>query len=189
MSEVVADESVSARYDRLSAALGETVAAVPDGRWEEPSPCAGWTARDVVRHLVDVHRTFVEVAGGQLEEVPAVGDDPVAAWDAVRSAVSGMLSDPAYAEAEYDGPFGRARWGESIDMFLCFDLVVHRWDLARACGLDEQLPPQDVQFVRKRTEQLGDNLRREGVCGPELTPPEDVDDQTRLLAFLGRRAW
>ncbi|GAA0741789.1 maleylpyruvate isomerase N-terminal domain-containing protein [Dactylosporangium roseum] len=27
--------------------------AAPDG-WDRPSPCPGWAARDVVRHLVEV---------------------------------------------------------------------------------------------------------------------------------------
>ena len=35
------------------------VVVVPDGRWTNPSPCEGWSARDVVRHLVDVHGHFL----------------------------------------------------------------------------------------------------------------------------------
>jgi hypothetical protein len=42
--------------------------------------------------------------------------------------------------------------------------------------------------VQRRAEELGDTLRSEGVCGPALEPPADADEQTRLLAFLGRRA-
>ena len=39
------------------------------------------------------------------------------------------------------------------------------------------------------TEQFADAMRGPGAFGPELTPPEGADTQTRLLAFLGRQAW
>jgi hypothetical protein len=35
---------------------------------------------------------------------------------------------------------------------------------------------------------MGDAMRGPGAFGPELEAPEDADEQTRLLAFLGRRA-
>jgi len=31
-------------------------------------------------------------------------------------------------------------------------------------------------------------LRADGMFGPPVDVPDDADDQTRLLAFLGRRA-
>jgi hypothetical protein len=32
-------------------------------------------------------------------------------------------------------------------------------------------------------------MRRPGFFGPELTPPDGADEQTRMLAFLGRAPW
>ena len=43
----------SQRYARLADAFAAKIAAVPDDRWACPSPCEGWTARDVVRHVID----------------------------------------------------------------------------------------------------------------------------------------
>jgi uncharacterized protein (TIGR03083 family) len=47
------------------AALIEDLEGLDDARWEEPSLCRGWTAHDVVAHLVDTARTtrFGFVAG------------------------------------------------------------------------------------------------------------------------------
>lgn len=36
---------------------------------------------------------------------------------------------------------------------------------------------------------MGEAMRGPGAFGPELTPPEGADAQTRLLAFVGRRSW
>ncbi|MER6910355.1 maleylpyruvate isomerase family mycothiol-dependent enzyme [Streptomyces sp. NPDC000594] len=39
------------------AALIDDLARLDEGRWEEPSLCAGWTVHDVVAHLIDTART------------------------------------------------------------------------------------------------------------------------------------
>jgi len=74
-----------------------------------------------------------------------------------------------------------------VNRFLCFDLVVHGWDLARAQGLDDAIAPDDIARVRAHAEAFGDALRSPGAFGPEVAAPSDADDQARLLAFLGRR--
>ncbi|NEU34456.1 TIGR03086 family protein, partial [bacterium LRH843] len=48
---------------------------------------------------------------------------------------------------------------------------------------------EELDLARERAAFFGDNIRRDGVCPVELTPPDGADEQTRLLAFLGRRAW
>jgi uncharacterized protein (TIGR03083 family) len=39
-------------YRRAQDGLDAMLAAVPADRWEAPSPCAGWTVRDVAGHLI-----------------------------------------------------------------------------------------------------------------------------------------
>ncbi|RCV59834.1 TIGR03086 family metal-binding protein, partial [Marinitenerispora sediminis] len=152
-------------------------------------PCEGWTARDVVRHVVQTQGMFLGLVGRELGEVPSVDDDPAAAWRAASAVVRADLDVPERASAEFEGQLGRMTFEQSVERFLCFDLVVHRWDLARAAGLDERLPADEVRWVHGLVAGFGDALRGERVCGPELTPPEGADEQTRLLAFLGRRSW
>lgn len=181
--------TISQRYARLAAAFGDKVARVPDDRWANPSPCEGWSARDVVRHVVETHGLFLGLVGRALGEIPSVDDDPVAAFDAARKIVQADLDDPSRAHETFEGMMGTMRFEESIDRFICFDLVVHGWDLARAAGLDERIDAAEVGRVLAAAPGFGDALRGPGVCGPELSPPADADEQTRMLAFLGRRSW
>jgi uncharacterized protein (TIGR03086 family) len=178
--------TVADRYRRLSADLTRTIEQVPSDRWGSPSPCEGWTALDLARHLVDVHGMFLGLVGRKLGPAPSVDEDVLAAWRAANGQLQADLDDPARAGAEFDGFFGRTTFAAAVERFVCFDLLVHRWDLARATGLDERLEPTEVAQLWAAVEGFGDTLRTEGVCGPAIEPPPDADEQTRLLCFLGR---
>jgi uncharacterized protein (TIGR03086 family) len=179
---------ISDRYRRLAGDFADKIANVPDDRWDAPSPCPDWKARDVVQHVVDTQGMFLGFVGKELGSIPSVDDDPGAAWDAARAKTQRELDDPELAGAEFDGFFGRTRFDEAVDRFLNFDLVVHGWDLARATGLDETIAPDDIARVREKAEGFGDAMRSPQAFGPELEAPPGADEQTRLLAFLGRRA-
>jgi uncharacterized protein (TIGR03086 family) len=181
-------EAVADRYRRLAAVITERVDAVPDDRWESPSPCEEWTARGVVGHLVDTSEMFLGLIGREAPPHPSVADDPAAAWAVVRDGVQAALDDPDAAGSEYDGVFGRTTFATTIDRFGCFDLLIHRWDLSVATGLDTTLEADEVQKVLGEVDRLGDALRSPGVCKDPLPVAGDADPQTRLLALLGRRA-
>lgn len=186
-------ESIADRYRRRAALVADTIAAVPSSAWSDPSPCEGWTARDVVRHLVETQGMFAGMVGRELEPGPSVDDDPAGAWAAGSGQTQTALDDPDLAAVEFDGVTGRSSFAAATDRFLSLDLVAHRWDLATAAGLDSAIPPVDLDLmeeaVRLMSEQPGEMMRQGGAFGPELDPPADADRQTTLLAFLGRKAW
>ncbi len=179
---------IADRYRRLSDEFASTVAGVPDDAWANPSPCDEWTARDVVRHAVDTQGMFLGFIGGELGPIPSVDDNPGAAWDAARARVQAALDDPRQAGAAFDGFFGRTTFAAAVDRFLNSDLVIHRWDLARATGQDDTIDPTDAERVLTVAREFGDAFRSPGVCGPEVPVPADADVQTRLLGFYGRAA-
>ncbi|TDQ50752.1 TIGR03086 family metal-binding protein [Actinorugispora endophytica] len=177
---------ISERYDALATEFTRRVEAVaPDG-WDAPSPCAGWSARDVLRHVIESHTAMPGYAGLSVALAGSVEDDPRAAWAEARDAMRKLLGDPALASREYEGHFGRTSLQATVDRFLGFDLLVHAWDIARATGQDETLPAAEVARVRADALALGDSLRMEGVCGPEVPVPDGASEQDRLLALLGR---
>jgi uncharacterized protein (TIGR03086 family) len=179
-------EDVTERYRRLAVTLTARIEGVPGDAWSNPTPCAQWTARDLVGHLVDVHGRFQQLVGRTLVEHPAVEEDPVAAWAAVRDQMQADLDDPARVDEEYDGRFGRSTFGASVDGFVNFDLVVHGWDLARATGQDDTIEPQDVQRVEGQVDAMGDVMRENGVIADPVDPAPDASAQDRLMNSLGR---
>ena len=186
-------ESIADRYRRRAAHMTETVAAVASDRWEISTPCEEWTARDLVRHLVDTQAMFAGFIDRSFEPGPSLADDPLGAWIAARDQTQAALDDPAVAALEFDGFTGRSTFESAADRFLSFDLVAHRWDLARAAGIDEQIPPDDLAAlqvaIEEMSETMGQAMRSPGAFGPELEPPGGADQQTRVLAFIGRRSW
>jgi uncharacterized protein (TIGR03086 family) len=178
---------ISERYARHADAVAATIAAVPEDRWSAASPCAGWTARDVVDHLVEVHGMFLALVGRRPEPGPA---DPAGAFAHVRAIVQADLEDPDRADATYAGMFGTTTFARSVDGFVTLDLIVHRWDLGTAAGLDVEIPADEIDGILALVEQMPAEVREAGtVFGPALTPPEGADDQTRVLAAIGRKSW
>lgn len=182
-------EAVASRYRRLAGLFTAAVEQVDGTAWERPSPCEGWTARDVVRHVAETQRDLLDRVGLAPDdrELP---DDPVAAWDLVRGWVATVLAEPERAGLIYESYFGPTTVAETLDTFYCSDLAIHRWDLARAAGLadHEEMPADEVARLTQDYRKLGESLRSPGVCGPpvELDTP-DPTEQDRLLAFLGRQ--
>lgn len=180
-------ESTADRYRRLAGVLTERIQAVPPQKWDIPSTCDGWTVRDVVRHLIDTERSSLAPVGLSISDGPSVDDDPAAAWIHTRDGMQEILDDPARADLEYDGHFGRTNLASSMGSFYSLDLIVHAWDIAHPTGLDDAIADQDLDFVVGFIEQMGENIRMDGVCGPAVEVPESADRQARVLAQLGRR--
>lgn len=179
--------AVADRYRRLAAAMTDRVAAVPQDRWSSASPCEQWTARELVGHLVEVHGMFLGLVGRSLRPGPDVAEDPLGAWSSARDQIQADLDDPDRAAAEFDGFSGRSTFALAVDRFVCFDLNIHGWDLARATAQDERIDPAELPRLWQTAESFGDAIRSENVCGPAVDVPADAPEQDRLLAFLGRR--
>jgi uncharacterized protein (TIGR03086 family) len=181
--------AVSDRYRKNAAAFTARVASVPPDKWAAQSPCDEWKARDVVGHVVNSSERFLGFAGQSLPHGPSVDDDPLGAWTNARDAVQHGLDDPAIAQAEYDGMWGKATFEQGVNRFLAADLVVHSWDLARATGGDERLDLDEVRTIRASFDGFDPKMfRSPGAFGPELDAPPGADEQTKFLAFVGRRA-
>ncbi|MAT04295.1 MAG: TIGR03086 family protein [Acidimicrobiaceae bacterium] len=182
------------RFRRVGAGFTETIAAVGDEAWSNPSPCDGWTARDVVGHLVDwipgpgVLLGVYDIDAGP---IAPVDDDPIGAWTAVRDAVQAGLDDPETAQRVEDcGPLGPQSFESAVNAICIGDVLIHTWDLARAAGLPVELDADEVARqltgVTMIPPEIDAAMRASGHFGPRIGVPDDADPTTRLLAFYGR---
>ncbi len=179
---------ISDRYRRLAAAFADTIAAVPDDRWASPSPCPDWTARDVVGHVVSTQAMFLGLVGREMPEGPTVEDDPAAAWAHASAIVHADLEVPDRAATTFEGFGGTTTFEAAVDRFLNFDLVVHRWDLARATGGDESIADAEAERVIAGVATFGDAIRNPQACGPEVSVDPGANLATRMLGLVGRQA-
>jgi uncharacterized protein (TIGR03086 family) len=179
---------IADRYRKASSQFGQRARQVPAEAWDNPAPCEGWVARDVVRHLVEWPSDFFfDRWGVPHPDAPAVDDDPVGAWRAVDEAFKGALDDPVIAQRVLDDlPMGSMSFEQAVDMILTDDVFLHTWDLARATGLDETLDPDEVHRMYVGMLPHDEMLRSSGHYGPRVEVPDDADEQTKLLAFIGR---
>jgi uncharacterized protein (TIGR03086 family) len=179
---------IADRYRTVAADFTARAEAVPADAWDRPSPCAGWTARDVVQHLADSARNFLGRVGIELPaDMPTAKDDPLGTWRATRDAVQAALDDAEVASREYDSPMGTSSLEKGIGFFGIGDVLVHTWDLCRATGQDVTLNPDEVHRLFSAMEPMDAMMRQGTAFGPKVTVPDDADEQTKLIAFTGRQ--
>ena len=166
--------------DRFTATVDSTT------DWSAASPCEGWSAADVVDHVVDTERQFFETHGAVLGERPS--GTPPEVWAAHLAAVRPVAGDERFVAREYDGFFGRTTIGATLDDFYGFDLVVHGWDLGSASGRPTTFTDADIDAMEQAFVGFGDHAYDEGVFRPALEVADDAPRQERILARMGRRA-
>ena len=187
----MASTSTAQRWRALAEDLGRRVDGVPPGRWDDPAPCEGWVARDVVRHLVEwmpsLHLPAVDLP---VPAGPSVDDDPAGAWKATDAAIRALLDDPATARRSTSTRAGEMPLEDLVAMTGLMDLLVHTWDLARATGQDDRLDPALCADLLAGMEPIDELLRQSGQYGPKVAVPDDADVQAKMLGFIGRDpAW
>ena len=187
--ESILDSDPAAFHRWVAAGFTARVEGVTDPAvWDRPAPVAGWTARDVVRHLVEWFPGFLSSSAGiTLTPGPSVDDDPAGAWRAQCDQIQALLEDPETDERMLrDRHVGELPLGPAVSQFYTGDVFLHTWDLARATGQDETLDPALCAEMLKGMEPMEELLRSSGQYGPRVPVPDEADVQTRLIAFIGR---
>ncbi|HLU54355.1 MAG TPA: TIGR03086 family metal-binding protein [Pseudonocardia sp.] len=173
------------------------LAEVRPDEWDAPSECAEWTVRDVAGHAIwGQHQLRAWATGedhpdqrgapGAPNPAQLAGPDPVAAWRAARAGSTATLNPEALARTTSITGIGEVPLGAVVTL-LTTDLVAHTWDVGHALGRDVRLDPALVTLAFDWARAHA--VRRPGFFGPELAPPDGSDEQTRMLAFLGRAPW
>lgn len=178
--------------DRVTAAAGplsRLVQAVPADMWDRPSPCEGWSAGDVVTHIVDSQQDFLRDRGfGEPATDPAGRAGAVARrWADHERRLLDLVARPEVTEAAFDGFFGPTTVGATLLRFYVPDMLVHRWDVATAVGADSRWSEAEMSDLEDSIASWGDALYMEGICRSGVTAPPGADRQTVLLARMGRR--
>lgn len=176
-------ELMTTFYER--AATFSTLVGGAAGHWDDPSPCEGWTAADVVAHVIETERDFLARRGIDVGAAPDLRD-PLDAWTNHLAAVRRLLADATLVTATYDGWFGPTSIENMMNDFYGWDLAVHGWDLASATGQGNPITEDLAESLDKGADAWGAALYGEGVCGTAVAIDPGADATDRLLARLGR---
>lgn len=188
---LVQSESRVTELEELSralAAVGRLIAGVRPEQWSAPTPCAEWTVRDVVNHLVIGNLVFAAIVSDRpspQRDVDHLGADPLGAYVDSGSALQTAFGRPGVFERRYEGPLGIATGADRLRVRI-YDLLAHGWDLAHATGqpvdIPEDLAEQALLFVQAQLSAQPRTRR----FGPAQPAPDDAPAIDRLVAFLGR---
>jgi uncharacterized protein (TIGR03086 family) len=126
--------------------------------------------------------------GGPIEN-DLLGDDPAKRFgelversiDAVKELGEDDLDDRIVHYTYGDYPVREALWHAIVFR------TTRSHDLARAIGLDGDLPEDLVKAVWDIVEPHSDEWRQLGVFGPEVDVPVDAPLKDRLLGLTGRQ--
>ena len=182
------------RFRRVAGRFSDRAAAVaPPAAWDNPAPCDGWVARDIVRHMVEWMPAFLHSVGVELPPGPSVDADPPAAWEHLADSIQRLLDDPATANREITHEhLGTTTVSDAISTIMFGDVVIHTWDLARATGLDESLDPAIVHEMLLGMLPMDDDAARRAVSTdrewPFPTTPMISPDSSRSPAARRKRA-
>ena len=157
--------------------------------WDAPSPVAGWTARDVVRHLTEWFPAFLAAGAGiELPRGPSVDDDPVAAWQVHCDAVQAVLDDPETARPGPRQPAHRRAAAGRRDRPVLHRRRVHA-HLGPGPGHRPGRPARPGLLrpaARPGWSRWSRSCAPPASTAPGSPVPDDADAQTRLLGFIGR---
>jgi uncharacterized protein (TIGR03086 family) len=173
----------------------DVVNDVTEDQLGNPSPCAGWTVRDVINHITGGATMFAISAEagsvpdemlGQLMGGDNLGDDPQAAWAKAAQRAMAAFEAPGALDKMVTLPFGEMPAGVALNIAV-FDVLTHAVDIARASG---QAVNDDALIETALTighQMVGPELRTPGVFDPEQPVADDAPPADRLLAFAGRK--
>jgi uncharacterized protein (TIGR03086 family) len=154
--------------------------AITDDQWDTPTPCSEWVVRQVVDHVVSAQGRFGAMLGADVPEE--------ATWPEVRDAMTAALADDSVLARTVTVPGLGDLSGRQILEICTYDLLIHTWDLARAIGADETLPPDVVVPCHAWLQGLPvEILRSSGRFSDAVDTEAEADEQARMLAFAGRK--
>lgn len=178
------------QLDELEPLLGQIASGISPDDLDRPTPCASFTVRGVLGHMIGGATQFAAAFRGETPpDVPAdvaEGPDVVARAGSALAGLTSAIRSPGALDRTVAAPFGEMP-GEAFARFVVLDGLVHGWDLATAMGQTYEPSDQLVAAVDAFARQAiapemrdGDTFAAAVELSGNATPIE------RLVAFTGR---
>lgn len=173
--------------------FGAVVAAVPTDGWDAPSPCAGWSALDVLGHLGSAVDYGVSILEGRAHEWPTfdrpaelVVAPPTEYWDGIADAARAAVVGVDLGETR-ETMMGTRTIGEGL-AFPAIDCYVHAWDIGHATGVAVVIPDDVITYAHHYLDPMpAERMRADGgPFGPVIALSDGADATDSFIAWTGR---
>jgi uncharacterized protein (TIGR03086 family) len=179
--------------EQAFASTGGVLANVSAHQLDQPTPCASWTVRDLVNHIVGGTAYFAVTA--ETGAAPAVGDtdhttgDFKAAFQEGAQRAVKAFSAPGAMDKTMTLPFG-ALPGSIFVLIAANDTFTHGWDLAKATGQSTDLDPAIAAQMLDAAQVIPDEMRGpdgQAPFGLKVEVPDSASAADKLAGFMGRQ--
>jgi len=167
------------------------IAGVKAEQFADPTPCVKWSVQELIVHNIKVSQSFYSIlTDGESVNVFEVSDQllPEGALAAFEAS-SGQLLQAVGVRANLEKLVvrrGQQVTGRQLLMGPFSDLLIHKWDLAKATEqdstLDSAMAEASYAFFLPRLETMRDS----GNFGRGISIPITASSQDKLLALTGR---
>jgi uncharacterized protein (TIGR03086 family) len=178
------------QLDELEPLLGGVASGITPGDLDTPTPCANFTVRGVLGHMIGGATQFAAAFRG--ESAPAVpadvaeGPEVVARAGAALAGLMGAIRSPGALDRTVAAPFGDMP-GEAFARFVVLDGLVHGWDLATATGQTYEPSAALVAAVDDFAHQaIAPSMRDGDTFAVAVEPHAGATPIEQLAAYTGR---
>jgi uncharacterized protein (TIGR03086 family) len=173
------------QLDQLAPLLAGVVGGISPGQLDRPTPCAEFTVKGVLDHMIGGATTFAAAYRGETPTEPDLAD-VLAGFGPTLADLGAAISAPGALDRTVAASFGEVS-GETFARFVVLDGLVHGWDLATATGQAYDPPAELVAAADEFAHGMIDALRDGQTFAAAVEPAADASPIERLVAYTGRR--
>lgn len=122
--------------------------------------------------------------GDDLADRDLLGDDPVAAYDALNDAASARVRAGVASGTVFRFQYGDYPAEEGF-AHLAMYRGFQAWQIAKHLDIPFHLSAELIAGMNEHVAAHADEWREFGVFPPAIPAPDDADDETRLLCAVG----
>lgn len=179
--------TISSLLDGARKQAEPVIRNITDDQLDAPTPCAEYTVRDLLNHLLHVVISFQELAAKRLADFSTTPDRLTGDWRTLFATETEELVAAWAAPGADEGTSGQMGLpATTVGRMALLDLTVHAWDLAHATGQDFTPDPDAVTALFELVDQMGPTAREMNVFAAPADVPADAEPFQKLLAATGR---
>jgi uncharacterized protein (TIGR03086 family) len=171
-------------------ALAAAAAVTPEFL-SRPTPCRGWDLRMLLRHASESVAAICEgIDAGCIGLCPSgedadVASDPARAFRDRAARLLGACASPGRQHEVIHIADGLLQ-ASAMAGAGALEIAVHGWDVSRACGRCQPIPPALAADLLAIAPLLVPGTDRHPLFAAPVSVPPEADPSDRLAAFLGR---